>query len=37
MINIGTCCCIIGLPAGIWSLVILLQPDVSKAFDQNSA
>jgi hypothetical protein len=33
MINIGTCCCVIGLPIGIWSLIILLQQDVKKAFE----
>jgi hypothetical protein len=32
MANIGTCCCILGLPVGIWSLVILLLPDVAAAF-----
>jgi len=36
MINIGTCCCIIGLPAGIWSLVILFQGDVKQAFNGPS-
>ncbi len=33
MMNFGTCCCLLGLPVGIWSLVILLREDVSKAFD----
>jgi hypothetical protein len=32
MINFGTCCCIVGLPVGIWSVVILLQPEVKAAF-----
>lgn len=32
MLNAGTCCCILGLPVGIWSLVILLLPDVAAAF-----
>ena len=32
MVNIGGGCCILGLPFGIWSLVILLQEDVKKAF-----
>ncbi len=36
MLNFGNCCCLLGLPVGIWSLVILLQPDVKAAFDQNS-
>jgi membrane-bound metal-dependent hydrolase YbcI (DUF457 family) len=26
-------CCIIGLPVGIWSLVILFRPEVRSAFD----
>jgi hypothetical protein len=26
------CCCIIGLPAGIWSLVLLFKPEVKAAF-----
>jgi len=32
MLNFGTCCCVIGIPIGIWSLVILLQPDVKGVF-----
>ena len=32
MINLGSCCCVVGLPIGIWSLVVLLQPDVKQAF-----
>ncbi len=32
MINFGTCCCLVGLPVGIWSVVILLQPEVKAAF-----
>jgi len=32
MVNIGTCCCVLGLPIGIWSLVVLLAPDVKAAF-----
>ena len=27
-----TCCCIAGLPVGIWALVILLKPEVKSAF-----
>ena len=34
MINFGTCCCVLGIPVGIWSLVILLQNDVRKAFEE---
>jgi hypothetical protein len=27
-----SCCCLLGLPAGIWALVVLLDPDVKAAF-----
>ncbi len=27
-----TCCCIFGLPIGIWSLVVLMKPEVKSAF-----
>lgn len=33
MIDIGNCCCILGLPFGIWALIILVRPDVKEAFD----
>lgn len=36
MINFGGCCCVLGLPFGIWSLVILLSPDVKLAFAARS-
>ena len=36
MVNIGTFCCILGLPAGIWSLVILVRADVKQAFASSS-
>ena len=26
------CCCIIGLPIGIWSLIVLMKPEVKSAF-----
>lgn len=35
MLNLGTFCCIVGLPVGIWSLIILCQPDVARAFEIN--
>ncbi len=28
----SSCCCIIGLPAGIWALVVLNKPEVKAAF-----
>jgi hypothetical protein len=33
MLNITDCCCLIGLPVGIWALIILLQPDVKAGFN----
>jgi hypothetical protein len=31
MINIGNCCCILGLPFGIWALVAMNKPAVKAA------
>lgn len=33
MLNIGSCCCIVGMPIGIWALVILMLTDVAQAFE----
>lgn len=30
--NIAACCCVLGLPVGIWSLIVLLRPEVRSAF-----
>jgi hypothetical protein len=27
-----SCCCVIGLPIGIWALIVMLKPDVTAAF-----
>lgn len=35
MVNFGSCCCILGLPIGIWALVILLAADVKQLFELN--
>jgi len=32
IVNIEGCCCLLGIPVGIWSLVVLLRPEVSAAF-----
>lgn len=32
MVNFSSCCCILGLPIGIWALVILLSEDVKRRF-----
>ncbi len=32
ILNLGSCCCVIGAPVGIWSLVVLMSPDVVSIF-----
>ena len=32
MINVGSCCCVLGIPVGIWSLTVLMTPDVISIF-----
>ncbi len=32
MLNCFNCCCLLGLPFGIWSVVVLSKPDVKSAF-----
>jgi hypothetical protein len=32
MLNIGSCCCVLGIPVGIWSLMVLISPDVTSIF-----
>jgi hypothetical protein len=36
MINFGNFCCVLGLPAGIWAVIILSMPDVAAAFQRKS-
>jgi hypothetical protein len=36
IVDFGSCCCIAGIPLGIWALVILLMPDVKQAFETNA-
>jgi predicted Zn finger-like uncharacterized protein len=33
MMNIDCCCCILGIPFGIWSLIALSNPEAKAAFD----
>jgi predicted Zn finger-like uncharacterized protein len=33
MMNIDCCCCVLGIPFGIWSLIALSNPDAKAAFD----
>lgn len=35
MINFGSCCCVAGIPVGIWAIVILSMQDVATAFELN--
>lgn len=32
MLNFGSLCCVLGLPIGIWSLVVLMMDDVKRSF-----
>lgn len=36
IVNIGSCCCVVSLPVGIWSLLILMRQDVGAAFAHAS-
>ncbi len=36
MINIAGCCCVVGLPVGIWAAVVLSAPEVKAAFQANA-
>lgn len=33
MLNVGSCCCVVGLPVGLFSLWVLFSPDVIAAFN----
>jgi len=37
MVNVGSFCCVPGIPVGIWCLVILLTPEVRAAFQAVDA
>ena len=32
MFNVDSCCCLLGMPVGIWSLIVLMRPDVKAMF-----
>jgi hypothetical protein len=32
IVNVGSCCCIAGLPVGIMSLMVLMNPNVISIF-----
>lgn len=33
IVNFGNCCCILGIPIGIWGIVVLSMADVKQAFE----
>jgi hypothetical protein len=35
ILNIGSCCCILGLPVGLWCLAVLSSPEVMIMFSAN--
>ena len=35
MLNIGSCCCIAGIPIGLWSLAILTSPDIISMYNAH--
>ncbi|MEZ6197341.1 MAG: hypothetical protein R3F20_16690 [Planctomycetota bacterium] len=37
MLPLSTCCCCIGAPIGIWSLIVLMNTDVKAAFQGDPA
>jgi hypothetical protein len=37
MLNIGSCCCALGIPVGIWSLSVLMSPDTISLFSAAQA
>jgi len=37
MLNVGSCCCVLGAPIGIWSLAVLMSPDVVSIFTAAKA
>jgi hypothetical protein len=36
MVNFVNCCCILGMPVGIWGLVVLSKPEIKSAFQTRS-
>jgi hypothetical protein len=35
ILNIGSCCCVLGLPVGLWSLAVLMSPDIISMYTAN--
>jgi len=36
MLNFGSCCCALGIPVGIWSLSVLMSPNVISIFSASA-
>ncbi len=36
ILNVGTCCCILGAPVGIWSLIVLSKSNVIALFEATA-
>ena len=35
ILNVGSCCCVLGAPVGIWCLSVLMSPDIISLFNTN--
>ena len=33
MVDLGACCCVLGIPTSISSLIVLMNPEVKRAFE----
>jgi hypothetical protein len=33
MVNLANCCCVVGLPVGLWALLVLSNTEVRRAFE----
>ena len=36
LIPVVNCCCVVTMPAGLWGLITLMNPDVKAAFARGS-
>jgi hypothetical protein len=35
ILNIGSCCCVLGAPVGLWSMTVLMSPEIITMFNAN--
>ena len=35
ILNVGSCCCVLGAPVGIWCLSVLMSPEIISMFNTN--